>query len=558
MSVLVDSVFDMTIAVAETTPAGGMTLPTHPALTALDEAVAQVDAAAATAIWGLSDEDLTGAVERCERMRAGLHSFELSLVREADGRNLGRRCGAASTAAWLTGRFRIRPGHARSWVQLANSIAEPDEVADYAANPSGPRTGRELVETGEALATGQISPEHAAVVDRIMAKVPREVDVERARQAETDLAGYCRKFDPATVAKLGDYMLELMREDTLEDEESDRHRRRNLRLDDHTGGLSGQLTREGMAMLRSALDQLAAPSPATDGTPDERTAGQRLADALVELARRAIASDEFATNHGISHRVMVMIGLDSLTNRPEAGDSERGASEGQKEGSDGDGVSGDEPPSGDWGAHGDAAHEQNDLDSADESDGWDFATERDDAAAADSPADGTQSSRAATFGPGRHPRWAARCNGAAPAEQEWGSLLSASTARRLACHASVQRIVLGPTGAVLDVGRDYRTATPAQFVALIARDGGCAFPGCTRPAAWCVAHHIRHWIDGGETNLDNLVLLCGYHHRVVHHNGWDVVIGAGDRLPTFYPPRWIDPERKPRRNDRPRLGLTDP
>lgn len=556
--------FDMIAVEEATTPAQGMLRPEHPALTALDEAITQVGAAAETAIWGLSDDELTGAMERCEKMRAGAHAFELSLVREADGRNLGRRCGAASTAAWLTGRFRIRPGQARSWVQLANGITEPEEVTDYAANVSGPRTGRELVETGAALAAGQISPEHAAIVDKIMAKVPREIDVERASGAEADLADYCRKFDPATVAKLGDYMLELMREDTLDDEEGDRHRRRNLRLDDNTGGLSGQLTREGMAMLRSALDPLAAPNPAADGTPDERTPGQRLADALVELARRAIASDEFAANHGISHRVMVTIGLDSLTKQSRAASGGRGEPGGQVfdgESNDRDVAPVDEPRGASdttW----DAGREQGDSGSA-ECDRADVESDRDDVLAgtmaAGSPqTGGTESARSVTFGPGRYPRWAARHGGAAPAEQEWGSLISASTTRRLACHASVQRIVLDPAGAVLDVGRDYRTATPAQFAALIARDGGCAFPGCTRPSAWCIAHHVRHWIDGGETNLDNLVLLCGYHHRVVHHNGWDVVISADDRLPTFYPPRWIDPDREPRRNNRPRRGLPDP
>jgi hypothetical protein len=77
--------------------------------------------------------------------------------------------------------------------------------------------------------------------------------------------------------------------------------------------MSGQLTAEGMALLRTALDPLAAPAPATDGEHDVRSAGQRLADALVELARRAIAADSFEANHGISHRVMVMVGLDTLT-----------------------------------------------------------------------------------------------------------------------------------------------------------------------------------------------------------------------------------------------------
>jgi hypothetical protein len=97
--------------------------------------------------------------------------------------------------------------------------------------------------------------------------------------------------------------------------------------------------------------------------------------------------------------------------------------------------------------------------------------------------------------------------------------------------------MLDPAGAVLDVGRECRTATPAQFAALIARDVGCAFPGCTRPASWCIAHHIIHWAAGGETNLDNVRL-------------------GPDRLPDFYPPPWVDPDRKPQRNTRLRYRQT--
>jgi HNH endonuclease len=52
------------------------------------------------------------------------------------------------------------------------------------------------------------------------------------------------------------------------------------------------------------------------------------------------------------------------------------------------------------------------------------------------------------------------------------------------------------------------------------RDGGCAVPGCDRPLAWCEAHHLRHWLHGGATDLANLVLLCRAHHRAVHEGGW--------------------------------------
>ncbi|SDU76284.1 HNH endonuclease [Jiangella alkaliphila] len=129
----------------------------------------------------------------------------------------------------------------------------------------------------------------------------------------------------------------------------------------------------------------------------------------------------------------------------------------------------------------------------------------------------------------------------------WGTPITPEALRRLACDAGVSRVLTDPAGVPLDVGRQYRTVTPAQWVALVARDKGCAFPGCSRPAAWTQAHHVKHWADGGATDLNNLVLLCGHHHRSVHHRGWTVRVGA-DGQPEFLPPPWIDPGRQPRRN----------
>jgi hypothetical protein len=66
------------------------------------------------------------------------------------------------------------------------------------------------------------------------------------------------------------------------------------------------------------------------------------------------------------------------------------------------------------------------------------------------------------------------------------------------------------------------------------RDKGCAFPGCGRPPRWCQGHHVEHWIDHGKTSLENSVLLCGQHHRLIHHGEWQVRIKNG--RPVFVPP----------------------
>ncbi|MFG1836840.1 DUF222 domain-containing protein [Micromonospora sp. NPDC049175] len=128
-----------------------------------------------------------------------------------------------------------------------------------------------------------------------------------------------------------------------------------------------------------------------------------------------------------------------------------------------------------------------------------------------------------------------------------GPRLTPDTVRRLACDAAILPAVLGGTGQVLDVGRQRRLITGPLRRALVLRDRGCAFPGCDRPPRWCDAHHIHHWADGGTTTLTNAVLLCGHHHRHLHHNDWTVRL-AGDGHPEFIPPAWLDPQQVPRRN----------
>jgi len=109
--------------------------------------------------------------------------------------------------------------------------------------------------------------------------------------------------------------------------------------------------------------------------------------------------------------------------------------------------------------------------------------------------------------------------------------------------------VLGTAGQVLDLGRERRLFSGAIRRALMLRDGGCAFPACDRPARWCQGHHVVGWQDGGGTCLSNAVLLCGFHHRLIHQPaGWTVYIDPADGLPTFIPPPWVDPQQRPRRN----------
>jgi hypothetical protein len=124
-----------------------------------------------------------------------------------------------------------------------------------------------------------------------------------------------------------------------------------------------------------------------------------------------------------------------------------------------------------------------------------------------------------------------------------GERLSPAQARRLACDAQILPAVLGGEGQVLDVGQSRRLFTGPLRRALVLRDRGCAFPGCDRPHRWADGHHIRSWVDGGPTSLDNAVLLCRHHH----HSDWTVRLGH-DGMPEFIPPACIDLHQRPRRN----------
>jgi hypothetical protein len=128
-----------------------------------------------------------------------------------------------------------------------------------------------------------------------------------------------------------------------------------------------------------------------------------------------------------------------------------------------------------------------------------------------------------------------------------GEDLDIATLQRIACDAGITPIVANSLGVPLAVGREHRTATPAIWKALVARDIGCIGEGCTRPASWCEAHHFPPWEQGGQTDLDKLALLCSHEHHLVHHDGWEVRLGA-DGHPEMIPPPCVDAEQRPRRN----------
>ena len=107
--------------------------------------------------------------------------------------------------------------------------------------------------------------------------------------------------------------------------------------------------------------------------------------------------------------------------------------------------------------------------------------------------------------------------------------MSGDTVRRLCCDAELNRVVTRGASTILDYGTTTRFASDAQYYALVARDGGCRWPGCDRPPGWCQAHHIDEVLrDDGPTSLVNMVLLCSTHHTLIHQQHWQLHGDADD------------------------------
>jgi hypothetical protein len=311
-------------------------------------------------------------------------------------------------------------------------------------------------QTRQALATGRISAGQAEVIASALDGLSEHVDADAKTKAEQRLLERAPGTDPWTLRKEAAAQaarIDPDAEQRMQAGEQAAKARRELWLFKGRDGmhqLRGLLDTEGAATLIAALDPLSAPKPSTAEGQDMRSAQRRRADALIDLAQRALtAKNGLPVTGGNRPTVVVTIDHQVLAGL----------------------------------------------------------------------VDGSGLISAATL----------------------SEPISVEAARRWACDAAILPVVLGSAGEVLDLGRTERTASPAQRRALAIRDKGCAFPGCDRPPGWTDAHHIIHWVDGGPTDLDNLVLLCGAHHDTIHHHGWTMHLGP-DRLPVFEPPPTPPPD----------------
>jgi hypothetical protein len=477
---------------------------------------AAVDQLAAQELHGLPDPVRAERVLRLRRLLDRLEGHWLQELAAVDARGAAgaeHDQPAGSTASWLRHRLRMGASAAHRSVRTARALFR------------GP-----LAETATALTDGQLSPAHASVLAVSTQELPAHLTVE----AEPVLVEAARRLDPARLRRVIGH-LQLVADPDGAQAKAERHQqRRGLWLAPTLEGmvaLDGLLEPEAGQTLLAALEPLARPPSAAD----DRSGGQRRADALAELARRALEGGRLPRTGGVRPQLTVLVDLDSLLGGPGSlgGDTELGPLDAEgcrrlacdgavtrvlvtRHGAGPDihpdhlGDHGHTHPSG----HDSHAHPHG----------------REDPSGRQGQNDpGSHHGHYHPGGDGHHHDPGGPWGHGDPGGD--GSL-----AAQLQVAAKLLPPVLGgaPTQP-LDVGRTTRVVQPAQRTALAVRDGGCVFPGCDRPLAWCEAHHLVHWLDGGPTDLDNLVLLCRAHHRAVHEGGWRLVRGP-DGWPTATPP----------------------
>jgi Domain of unknown function (DUF222)/HNH endonuclease len=407
---------------------------------------AAVDALATRNLDALPDAEAAARVLVLRKLVDRLEGHWLRELAGVDGRGAaGAEAGvvAPSTAGWLRGRLRAGRRQAGGWVHTARALFR------------GPLAG-----TGQAVVGGDITPGHAAVLAAATAELPAAT----AAEAEPVLLEVAHRVDPAQLRKVAHHLVEVADPDAGEARVQRQHDQRGLWVSPTLAGMvaiDGLLDPEAGETLLAALDPLAQPTSAEDA----RSGSQRRADALTELARRALEGGRLPHSGGVRPQVIVTVELDSLLGQPGS-------------------------PGGTGAWTGPLPAET----------------------ARRLACDATLTRVLVTRHSHHHP---SSRDGAGEPDGD-GDPAGDLPARLQAALALLPPSLGGPATQPLEVGRATRVVSPAQRTALTVRDGGCVVPGCDRPPAWCEAHHVRHWLHGGPTDLGNLVLLCWTHHRAVH------------------------------------------
>ena len=362
--------------------------------------------------------EIRGIIDRSESVFAdGVRRFDTSGEYQADG--------ALSVTEWLRGRCKLSGGAAAERVEVARQLAN-------------------LPKTEAAFANGDLGYQHVVV----MARAAEHVGAAAVRKAEGNLLKAAQTMDPGrftTVAKGFEHQVDAVA--ALADA-NHAYQRRYFHISEPKDGmvrLDGILDLEGGATLKTALGALM-PPPNKD---DDRTPGQRSADALVDLARRPLASSKMTTVGSLRPHLVITASAETL----------------------------------------------------------------------------------------------AGIAGAPPAQLEGVGPIPMETAQRHACDPSVSWL-LGQAEMESETSHAHQRIPAATRRALVTRDRDCVFNGCHRPPIWCDGHHLIWWTRGGKTELPNLALVCGRHHRMLHEEGWTLVRHKDGRFTAIPPPRRVMPSAR--------------
>lgn len=416
---------------------------------ALQKAVhAFLDNAAGGEFGRLSDAEFTDLARDLESLRRTLETADNAVIAEVKDRDLPVKDLTRHATRWLSALWRLTPAEAYRRAVEAKAVGPRVALTGQRLEPLRPRLSA-------ARRAGVTTGAQTRLIARTLDALPAWVPVELVDEAERNLVDAAHAMHLDDLRRVCVRLLEYYDPDGREPDDAEQQRRRFFDARPQNDGMvSGAFRLDGVigSHLPAFLAANAKPRPTDESGRDERTPGQRRADAIGDLLGLAERAGEHATATGTAATLQIPMG-------PEQFETKTGTV-------------------------------------------W----------------------------------------------TSFGTKLSVTQAFRMLDQCQIGWLVHNSTGGILNYGRSRRCASTAQAAALAVRDGGCAFPGCSIPPEWCEKHHIKEWQDGGETNLDILVLLCGYHHRRHLDRGWRIVMV--DKVPHLIPPGLVDPLERPLRNTR--------
>ncbi|WP_159620457.1 HNH endonuclease signature motif containing protein [Ruania rhizosphaerae] len=471
--------------------------------------------------------DVVSELEQTRRRLDALTTATMSSV-EADG--TWAVSGARTMASWWSNATSTHGGKARSQVHLSRTLRD------------------HLPATETALAAGVISSDHAAALARHAtttdalrerladAEVGEQFLLEQARVLDAD--SFTRLVKTWAIRADPDAADRNWREDSGKEHFFVSATTAGRRLDGWLDHTNGQIVEQAFAAVTGV--------PSAD---DDRTPSQRNAHALVTMARYVLDTGEFQPSARVRPHLLVHVPADTLHrltttpvpvpdhHRPRCTCHHHTGAGGATHAGAADSTGGCEPV--EPGPRGTAPALPGLGDTTGHAPGC--------------PADPTAPVISSTIDP-QH------LTGAEPATLADGTPISHTALAHLTCDAEFTRVILHPDGQILDVGRAQRLHTAAQTRAIWARDQSCQHPGCTAPPGIGEIHHSIWWSRGGHTNTHHGILLCWYHHRLVHQrdititrhqNHWHFTKQGGRPITYHHPPPCERPAISPELSDPP-------